>query len=179
MPVEERNEYGDYDDRHDGDRCGRSAAAAAHYNVLIVVHRRSFLGEWTDFIPIGQNEKSIRGPLGSGCGAFLRNKRAAMRVEAFVKSIRMLVKAKTAIIRTIPLMRDARVPGALKASAAVLAVLVISPLDLFSDVPVLGVLDDAALLTLLCMAFVAIAERMVMKRVASAKSDAADISIIS
>ena len=93
-----------------------------------------------------------------------------------MKFIRMLVRAKTAIFRTIPLMRDARVPGALKAGAAVLAVLVISPLDVFSDVPVLGVLDDAALLTLLCMAFVAIAERMVMKRAVPAKALATDRS---
>ena len=66
----------------------------------------------------------------------------------------MLFAAKTAIFRTLPLMRDGRVPLALKLVAAAIALLVISPVDLFSDVPVLGALDDAALLTLLCMWFV-------------------------
>lgn len=94
-----------------------------------------------------------------------------------MKVIRVLVKAKSAVFRTIPLMRDARVPGALKAATAVLAVLVVSPLDLFGDVPVLGVLDDAALLTLLCMAFVAIAEQVVMKRAAPTRGLAGDAHI--
>lgn len=66
----------------------------------------------------------------------------------------MLLGAKKAIFRTVPLMRDQRVPAALKIVTAALAVLVISPIDIFSDVPVLGVLDDAALLTLLCVWFV-------------------------
>lgn len=80
---------------------------------------------------------------------------------------RMAVRAKTAIFRTIPLMRDARVPGMLKFAAVALAAIVVSPFDLFGDIPVLGALDDAALLTLLCMAFVALAERIVMKPVGS------------
>ena len=75
--------------------------------------------------------------------------------------MRMLVGAKKAIFRTVPLMMDERVPAALKLLTAALAVLVISPLDIFSDIPVLGVLDDAALLTLLCMWFVSQAGRHV------------------
>ncbi len=62
--------------------------------------------------------------------------------------------AKTAIVRTFPLMRDTRVPLVLKAIAGLVALLVISPLDLFGDIPILGMLDDVALLTLLCMWFV-------------------------
>jgi uncharacterized membrane protein YkvA (DUF1232 family) len=65
-----------------------------------------------------------------------------------------LIAAKTAIVRTFPLMRDTRVPVVLKAIAGILALLVISPIDVFGDIPVLGMLDDVALLTLLCMWFV-------------------------
>jgi uncharacterized membrane protein YkvA (DUF1232 family) len=66
----------------------------------------------------------------------------------------LLLAAKTAIFRTVPLMRDARVPLALKLTALVIGILVISPIDIFSDIPVLGALDDAGLLTLLCVWFV-------------------------
>jgi uncharacterized membrane protein YkvA (DUF1232 family) len=78
-----------------------------------------------------------------------------------MRILRLLFAAKTAIFRTVPLLRDARVPLSLKLLAAAMALLVISPLDLFGDVPVLGALDDAALLTLLCMWFVSQAARHV------------------
>jgi uncharacterized membrane protein YkvA (DUF1232 family) len=68
--------------------------------------------------------------------------------------MRLFLAAKTAVFRTVPLVRDARVPLSLKLIAAAIALLVISPVDLFSDIPVLGALDDAALLTLLCVWFV-------------------------
>jgi uncharacterized membrane protein YkvA (DUF1232 family) len=68
--------------------------------------------------------------------------------------MRLLLAAKTAIFRTFPLMRDVRVPLSLKLLTVAVALLVVSPVDLFSDIPVLGALDDAALLTLLCMWFV-------------------------
>jgi uncharacterized membrane protein YkvA (DUF1232 family) len=71
-----------------------------------------------------------------------------------MRLMRLFFAAKTAIFKTVPLMRHAGVPLALKLLAAGVAVLIISPVDLFSDVPVLGALDDAALLTLLCMWFV-------------------------
>jgi uncharacterized membrane protein YkvA (DUF1232 family) len=78
-----------------------------------------------------------------------------------MRLFRLLLAAKAAIVRTIPLMRDARVPVALKLAALAVALLVISPIDLFGDIPVLGALDDAALLTLLCMWFVGQAGRHV------------------
>jgi uncharacterized membrane protein YkvA (DUF1232 family) len=78
-----------------------------------------------------------------------------------MRLIRLLLFAKTAILKTVPLMRHARVPLALKLVAVGLAVLVISPLDLFGDIPILGALDDGALLTLLCMWFVGQAARHV------------------
>jgi uncharacterized membrane protein YkvA (DUF1232 family) len=78
-----------------------------------------------------------------------------------MRLIRLLFAAKNAIFRAAPLLRDARVPLALKLIAAAMALLVISPVDLFGDIPVLGALDDAALLTLLCMWFVSQASKHV------------------
>jgi len=78
-----------------------------------------------------------------------------------MRILRLLLAAKTAIFRTVPLLRDARVPTSLKLVAAAIGLLIISPVDLFGDVPVLGALDDAALLTLLCMWFVSQAARHV------------------
>jgi uncharacterized membrane protein YkvA (DUF1232 family) len=78
-----------------------------------------------------------------------------------MRLLRLLLAAKTAVFRTVPLLRDARVPILLKLVAIGVGVLIVSPIDLFSDVPVLGALDDAALLTLLCMWFVSQAARHV------------------
>jgi uncharacterized membrane protein YkvA (DUF1232 family) len=78
-----------------------------------------------------------------------------------MKVMRLLLAAKTAIFRTVPLMFDARVPSALKLTAVVIGVLVISPIDIFSDIPVLGTLDDLGLLTLLCVWFVSQAAKHV------------------
>lgn len=78
-----------------------------------------------------------------------------------MKLLRLLLAAKAAIFRTVPLVRDPRVPLALKLFAAAIGLLIISPIDLFGDVPVLGAIDDGALLTLLCMWFVSQASRHV------------------
>ncbi len=67
--------------------------------------------------------------------------------------------------RAWPLMRDERVPAGLKIATGVFALLIISPLDIFGDIPVLGFLDDAVLLTLLCMLFVWLATQTVEKNV--------------
>jgi uncharacterized membrane protein YkvA (DUF1232 family) len=87
-----------------------------------------------------------------------------------MRLIRLFYAAKTAIFRTVPLMRDVRVPLALKIAAVAIGLLVISPIDLFGDIPVLGALDDAALLTLLCMWFVAQAGRHVEPVVVRART---------
>lgn len=78
---------------------------------------------------------------------------------------RILMAAGRNFRRMLPLMRDERVPLAMKAGTAMLALLIISPLDVFGDIPVLGLLDDAVLLTLLCSAFVWLATRLVEKNV--------------
>ena len=62
-------------------------------------------------------------------------------------------------------MRDERIPVGLKAATGVLGLLIISPLDIFGDIPVLGLLDDAVLLSLLAMVFVAIGTRLLEKNV--------------
>lgn len=82
-----------------------------------------------------------------------------------MKLARLLFTAKTAIFRTLPLVRDARVPLSLKLIAAAVGVLIVSPVDVFSDIPVLGALDDAALLALLCMWFVRQASKHVERNV--------------
>ena len=78
-----------------------------------------------------------------------------------MRVLRLLFAAKTATFRTVPLLRDTRVPAMLKIVSAVIALAIVSPIDVFGDVPVLGALDDAALLTLLCMWFVSQAAKHV------------------
>ena len=73
--------------------------------------------------------------------------------------IATLVHARHSLFRIVPLMRDIRVPLALKLIAGAVALLIISPIDIFSDIPVLGLLDDGALLTVLAMWFVGRATR--------------------
>ncbi len=82
-----------------------------------------------------------------------------------MRILRLFGAAKMAWFRAIPLLRDARVPGLLKWGSAAIALVIISPLDLFSDIPVLGVFDDAALLTALAAGFVALATRHTIKLV--------------
>lgn len=57
------------------------------------------------------------------------------------------------------MMRSRRVPLHLKLIAGLLALLIISPLNILGDIPVLGLLDDVALLSMLAGWFVAAAVR--------------------
>lgn len=59
------------------------------------------------------------------------------------------------------LFRDGRVPRSLKIGAIVLAALILSPLDLLGDIPILGAFDDLALLAVLANLFVSLATRAV------------------
>lgn len=52
------------------------------------------------------------------------------------------------------LFLDRRVSPGLKLATSIMAVLIVSPLDLFGDIPILGLFDDVALLMLLGMLFV-------------------------
>ena len=87
-----------------------------------------------------------------------------------------LSRAKNSVLAVVPHMRDSRVPLGLKAATAALAVLIVSPLDIFGDIPVLGFLDDAVLLTLLSMGFVAIA-RAIVERPVTARTVARSTEI--
>lgn len=82
-----------------------------------------------------------------------------------MRFLSLLFSARKKLLRVFPLMRDARVPTALKTITIVLGILVISPLDIFGDIPVLGVLDDAALLALLCVWFVSRANKYIVRNV--------------
>jgi uncharacterized membrane protein YkvA (DUF1232 family) len=90
-----------------------------------------------------------------------------------MKLFRTLVRAKTSLFRVVPMLRDARVPGHLKWGAGALAVLIVSPLDLFGDIPVLGLLDDAALLSILAVAFVALATKHTTRTAAALSTELA------
>jgi uncharacterized membrane protein YkvA (DUF1232 family) len=57
------------------------------------------------------------------------------------------------------MMRSPRVPLHLKIIAGVLALLIISPLNILGDIPLLGLFDDVALLGILAGWFVSAAAR--------------------
>lgn len=78
---------------------------------------------------------------------------------------RLMYAAARNFKRAWPLFRDERVPIGLKAVTGVLALLIVSPLDIFGDIPVLGLFDDAVLLTLLCMFFVWLGTQAIQKNV--------------
>jgi uncharacterized membrane protein YkvA (DUF1232 family) len=60
------------------------------------------------------------------------------------------------------LYRDPRVPALLKMAGIAAAVLIVSPLDPFADIPFLNVLDDAALLMVAAKLFVAFCPALVV-----------------
>lgn len=62
----------------------------------------------------------------------------------------------------VRLYRDVRVPGWLKMAGLAAAVLIVSPLDPFADIPFLNVFDDAALLMLAAKLFLGLAPAAVV-----------------
>jgi uncharacterized membrane protein YkvA (DUF1232 family) len=77
---------------------------------------------------------------------------------------RLFAVLRSELPRLIPLFRDARVPLWSKILAGAAAALVVSPLDVLGDIPLIGLLDDAALLLLIAHLFVAYAERVTRMR---------------
>ncbi len=71
-----------------------------------------------------------------------------------MRIFRTLFLARRNLSRVLPLLRDGRVPVSLKATAAVLAVLVFTPLNILGYIPVVGFFDDAALLMFVSAWFV-------------------------
>jgi uncharacterized membrane protein YkvA (DUF1232 family) len=62
----------------------------------------------------------------------------------------------------VRLYRDVRVPAWLKMAGLAAAVLIVSPLDPFADIPFLNLLDDAALLMLAAKLFLGLAPAAVV-----------------
>jgi len=71
----------------------------------------------------------------------------------------MFVSSRETIARVPSLLFDARVPMRLKVIALVVALLIVSPLNIFGDIPLLGIADDVALFGLLLNWFVRSAGR--------------------
>jgi uncharacterized membrane protein YkvA (DUF1232 family) len=71
----------------------------------------------------------------------------------------MLAAAAAELPRLFPLMRDARVPLWSKLLTAAAAIFVVSPLNVLGDIPLVGFLDDGALLLFILHLFVNFAER--------------------
>lgn len=71
-----------------------------------------------------------------------------------MRFFRIVTRTRRLFTRVLPLMRDGRVPLMLKFSTIFAAVLIVSPIDLFGDIPVLGWIDDAVLLSVLATLFV-------------------------
>ena len=69
---------------------------------------------------------------------------------------------KTAMLAA-RLFLDTRVPALLKLGAAAAALVVVSPADLLGDVPLLGPIDDIALLMLLATMFVRLCPAAVVR----------------
>jgi uncharacterized membrane protein YkvA (DUF1232 family) len=81
-----------------------------------------------------------------------------------VNPLRFFATLRSELPRLLPLLRDVRVPLWSKVLAGLAAALIISPLDLLGDIPLIGLLDDAALLLLVVHLFVAFAEKRTYKR---------------
>jgi len=73
--------------------------------------------------------------------------------------IRLLVTSRRTLARAASLLRDPRVPLRLKLLALAGALFILSPLNILGDIPLLGIIDDAALLALLLSWFVRAASR--------------------
>ena len=78
-----------------------------------------------------------------------------MRVLRFFR----LFRAWRSFGSALRLMRDPAVPLHLKLIAGVLALVIISPLNILGDIPLLGLFDDVALLALLAGWFTGAASR--------------------
>ena len=72
---------------------------------------------------------------------------------AFWLRLKALWALRRNAVRVGRLFLDQRVPFSLKALTAAGALVILSPVDLLGDIPVLGMLDDTLLLVLLGWAF--------------------------
>ena len=63
--------------------------------------------------------------------------------------VRLLLTSRRTLLRAYALVRDPRVPGRLKLLPVAGVLFILSPLNILGDIPLLGIIDDAALLALL------------------------------
>ncbi len=68
--------------------------------------------------------------------------------------LRLVLTSRRTLARAYALARDARVPMRLKVLALIGVAFILSPLHILGDIPLIGILDDAALLALLLGWFV-------------------------
>jgi uncharacterized membrane protein YkvA (DUF1232 family) len=73
--------------------------------------------------------------------------------------LKLLLTSRRSLARIPALVQSARVPMRLKLTALALALFILSPLNILGDIPLLGIVDDVALLALLINWFVRAAER--------------------
>ena len=76
-----------------------------------------------------------------------------------MKIFRLLATTRNELPRLAPLFRDERVPVWSKVLAVLVALLIVSPINILGDIPLLGFFDDAALLMFVLHTFVRFAER--------------------
>ncbi len=71
-----------------------------------------------------------------------------------MKLFRLFFSLRTTAVRAFELFGDKRIPLRLKVLTLLAAVFILSPLNILGDIPLIGILDDAALLALLLNWFV-------------------------
>jgi len=79
--------------------------------------------------------------------------------------LRTLFFSRRKLMAVVPLFKDERVPGPLKAVAVVLAILIFTPVNILGDIPIIGLFDDAALLMFLATWFVREATKHVERNI--------------
>lgn len=71
--------------------------------------------------------------------------------------LRLLLTSRRTVVRAWALASDGRVPKRLKVMGALGLLLILSPINFLGDIPLLGLVDDAALIGLLLSWFVRVA----------------------
>jgi len=92
-----------------------------------------------------------------------------MSILSLFQRARQLVDVPRTAGLLVRLYRDVRVPGWLKIAGVAGAVLIVSPLDIFSDIPLLGPLDDIALLLMLTQCFIGMCPQGVVAELSAKK----------
>jgi uncharacterized membrane protein YkvA (DUF1232 family) len=81
-----------------------------------------------------------------------------------MRILRFFLTIRHTLGRAASLMQDPNVPRRLKITAGVLALLIVSPLNILGDIPLIGMVDDVALLGFLLQWFIHSAERAQARR---------------